>query len=271
MPYLKYQAGKQNVVQKQNVVGIVPRPISTCVKVEGNTPADCVNSPVPVEPLVGGTVVKIPVVLAELTVQINVDTIIDLPEFAWEIKDIKKHLKITQCLLLQDTNVLFIKGFVRKNIQYATRICSNTQGFCGDIRHCTVDVPFSCTTPVFFNVTEPLNPIPRTAVEFEYLKEQKLSGPKFAEKDKLLSGDLSEFNQISTEFFNELPFCELINSRIVEFDELLDRKHADGFKIPFEEKKFKSIEEKMVISLTLKILQNRQVAIPPSVMALDDC
>lgn len=79
----------------------------------------------------------------------------------------------------------------------------------------------------------------------------------------MLAGDLSEFNQISTEFFNELPFCELISSRIVEFDEYINREKLLGKKVPFEGKEFFSIEEKMVISLTLKILQNRQVAVPP--------
>jgi len=233
-----------------------------CVDVSGGTAGDCVNIPAPIVPLTTGAVAKLPIVLAELTVQVNVNSIIDLPEYAWEIKDIKKHLKITQCLLIQDTNMLFIKGYVRKNIQYATRTCSNTKGFCGDIKHCTVDVPFSCTTPVFFNGITPLPPIPRTSVEFEYLRQQNLHGPQFADKDHLMSGDMSEFNQISTEYFNELPYCELISSRIVEFDEQLGRVHHDYYKMPFEEKQFKSIEEKMVIFLTLRVLQNRQVAIP---------
>ncbi|MBB6216759.1 hypothetical protein HNQ80_002863 [Anaerosolibacter carboniphilus] len=245
-----------------------------CATVTGETTADCVNTPAPIVPLVTGAVAKIPVVLAELTIQVNVNSIIDLPEYAWEIKDIKKHLKVTQCLLIQDTNILFLKGFVRKNIQYATRNCSSSQSFCGDIKHCTVDVPWSCTTPVFFNGIAPLAPIPRTATEFEYLRQQKLHSPEFAEKDRLMSGDLSEFNQISTEFFNELPYCELISSRIVEFDEQLGRVYHDYYKMPFEEKQFKSIEEKMVIFLTLKILQNRQVAIPPTGLAAipdEDC
>ncbi|MFT9493969.1 CsxC family protein [Anaerosolibacter sp.] len=263
-PY--YGGNKQNNVANAQVTSIKPfKP--NCATVTGGTASDCYNTPVTINPMVAGAVAKIPVVLAELTVQINVNSIIDLPEYAWEIKDIKKHLKVTQCLLIQDTNMLFLKGFVRKNIQYATRSCSNKESFCGDIKHCTVDVPWSCTTPVFFNGIDPLPPVPRTAVEFEYLRQQKLRGPEFADKDNLMSGDLSEFNQISTEYFNELPFCELISSRIVEFDEQLGRVRHDHHKMPFEEKQFKSIEEKMVIFLTLKVLQNRQVAIPPTGLA----
>lgn len=276
MPYQKYDAWNPNYNKnfydgQINEFKHVPRPSKACVKVEGGTTGDCTSFPTAINPLLTGAVAKVPVVLAELTVQINVNSIIDLPEYAWEIKNIKKHLKITQCLLLQDTNVLFIKGYVRKNIDYTTRSCSNSQGICGDIKHCTVDVPFSCTTPVFFNGVAPLAPISRTASEFQYFREQDLSGPGFADKDKLLSGDLSEFNQISTEYFNELPFCELISSRIVEFDEQLNRISPEGYKVPVGEKKFKSIEEKMVIFLTLKLLQKRQVAIPPIAIGAIDC
>lgn len=239
-----------------------------CVDVSGGEIVECVNTPALIEPLVTGAVVKVPAVLAELTVQFNVNATITLPEPAIEIKNIKKRLKITQCLLLQNTNMLFIKGVVRKNIDYSTRSCSTDEGICGDIRHCTVDVPFNCTTPVTFNGLEPLDPIPGSTTEFEYFTKRDLKGPGFADKDDLLSGDLSEFNQISTEFFNELPFCELISSRIIEFDEYLNPVGIHAKEVPFEERQFFALEEKMVIFLTLKILQNRQIAIPPLIDTL---
>ena len=65
----------------------------------------------------GKLVTKVPVVLAELTLHVNLDTLINFPEPVLEIKDIKKRIKLTQCRLLLPTNKLFIKGFVRKNIQ----------------------------------------------------------------------------------------------------------------------------------------------------------
>jgi len=244
-----------------------PSSVAKCVDVKGGTADSCVNTPVNIAGLTRGVIAKIPVVLAELTLQINVDSFIDLPEPAFEIKNIKKKLKITQCLLLQDTNVLFIKGFVRKNIDYSTRSCSNAQGFCGDIRHCTVDVPFSCTTPINFNGIAPAPLVNSTSNEFEFLRKQDLSGPGFADKDKLLSGDFSEYNQISTEFFNNLPYCDLISSRIVEFDEYLNPVKPKTGIVPFEERQFQKIEEKMVIFLTIKLLQDRQVAVPPSTIA----
>ncbi|MCL6639721.1 MAG: hypothetical protein K6T80_08625 [Firmicutes bacterium] len=235
---------------------------ATCVNVSGGTQPDCVSTTAPINYIRGPVTVKIPVVLAELTVQVNLNSMITLPEPALEIKRIKKRLKVTQCLLLQDTNVLFLKGFVRKNIEYATSSCSNAEGVCGDIHHCTVDVPFSCSTPVTFNGATPATLNLNTREEFEFFRTQDLSDREFAEKDFLLSGDMSEFNQISQEYFNELPFCELISARIVEYDELINRIRPVHTKLPFEEKEFKQIEEKMVLFITLKILQNQQVMVP---------
>ena len=266
MSYVRYNNAKIEVLdgayQKPQVIETKCESKAECVDVTSVDTDSCVNSPVTIAALGTGSVARVPVVLAQLTVQAHVNSVISLPEFAFEIKDIKKRLKITQCLLIQDTNVLFIKGFVRKNIDYSTRSCSSAEGFCGDIRHCTVDVPFSCTTPVAFNGIAPMPPVASTSSEFEYLKREEISHPDFSEKDHLLSGDLREHNQISTEFFNELPFCDLISSRIVEFDEQLMPEHPKGFVTPFEEKKFKRIEEKMVVFITLRLLQNRLVAIP---------
>lgn len=210
-----------------------------------------------------GVIAKIPVVLAQLTVPFHISSVINLPEPALEIKDIKKSLKVTQCLLLQPTNILFIRGFVRKNIDYSNRTCSSLDGVCGEIQHCTIDVPFECTTPVTF-FRNPQNLLVNSRNEFEYLREEELPRDTFAEKDHLMSGDLSEFNQQSEEFFNELPFCELLYSNIYEFDEYINRTVPSNVDIPFEEREFTEIEEKMVIELTLKVLQKRQVRIPPT-------
>lgn len=232
-----------------------------CVDVESNVLDNVTNTPVVPIALPGDVVVKVPVLLSEFTVQFNVNANIMLPEPALEVKNIKKRLKITQCTLLQPTNILFIKGYVRKMINYTTGQCSNRQGVCGDIRHCTIDVPFELSTPITF-ITPPADLLINTVSEFEYYRKQDLPNKYFAEKDTLLSGDLSEINQFRTENFNELPFCDLISANIYEFDEFVGRQRPHD-NLPFEEKYFRKIEEKMVIELTLKLLQNRQVSIPP--------
>lgn len=233
----------------------------SCVEVDARNLGDCPNTPRTPLGRRGPLIAKIPVTLAELNVRFFVNARIDLPEPALEVKDIKKSLKITQCMLLQNTNILFIKGFVRKNIDYSTRTCSNLEGVCGEIHHCTIDVPFECTTPVTFT-TSPNEVLFNNRDEFGYMKKEELPRETFAEKDQLVSRDFSEFNQESTEYFNELPFCDLIYSNIVEFDEFINRRRPANIDLPFEERLFTQIEEKMVIKLRLRVLQNQQVYIP---------
>ncbi|GAB6181505.1 hypothetical protein JCM14036_28240 [Desulfotomaculum defluvii] len=239
--------------------------------VSGGVQCECNSTTLPITGITTGATVKIPVVLSQLQINIPVNSFIKLPERALEVKFIKHKVKVTQCLLLQDPNdnggtngttMLSIKGFVRKNIDYSTRLCSNSEGVCGDIRHCTVDVPFSCMTPVSFT-TPPATLLTNTVEEFEFFRKQKLFGPGFAEKDHLLSGDLSEYNQVSQEFFNELPFCELISARVLDYTEYLNRQRPHVIDLPFEEKFFKEVEEKMTVTIVLKILQNQQVPIAP--------
>lgn len=275
-----------------------------CVIVSGGTQQACPNEPVKIWPVnrKKRVIAKIPVVLAEIDVQIDVLSTITLPEEALEIKQITKKLKLTQCRLLQafpkknrdkdwerdaedwenesddwgkpDKHKkklkfkLFIEGFVRKNIEFSVVECKNKFGICGDIRHCTVDVPFSCVTTIEdFNGSLPLPIVLNSKDEFEFFKSAPLPHG-FPEKDRLLSGDRTEFNQCSSEFFNEMPFCELISSKICEHDEFLHLKPVHGG--PFEERTFKEFSEKMIIDLTLKILQNQQVHIPPFHHKKDD-
>ena len=242
----------------------------SCADVDNTVLDNCPNTPLTPIGITSGVIAKIPVVLAELTVRFNVGAFIRLPEPALEIKDIKKKLKITQCMLLQPTNILFIKGFIRKNIDYATGSCSNREGICGEIHHCTIDVPFECSTPVdyFF---EPAPLVTNSSTEFEYFRVSDLPNQYFAEKDKLLSGDMSEINQLRTINFNELPFCELISANIYEFDESIGRGNPYHADLPTGEKFFSQLEEKMVIELTIKLLQKRQVTIPAAAFDPSPC
>jgi len=239
------------------------------VSVVGGTVDTCSSIPTNIEAITSGVVAKIPVVLAELTLRVNINSIVKLPEFAYEIKDVKKKVKVTQCFLLRDTGMLFIKGFIRKNIQYTTRIGSTNKSLYGDIRHFTADIPFSCTTDVTFNGIQPAPIVNNTSSEFVYSMKQDLMGKDFGTKDKLLSSDTTEYNQISTEYFNELPYCDIIRAQIVEFDEALHPTFPPYKEVPFEERMFDRIEEKMVLDLTLKVLQKRQVAIGPVIAASD--
>ncbi|MBD1381946.1 DUF3794 domain-containing protein [Bacillus sp. IB182487] len=211
---------------------------------------------------ISNAVINAPVILATLRVSTNLVANIHFPDPVLEIKDIKKRLKIVQCRLLLPTNQLFLKGFVRKNIQYATP-CPGASDSCvsSNLRSLTVDVPWECVTsidPDDFD-TPPIDPRTNTSEEFDFFRAQDL-GDGFPEKDQLLSSDLSQFHQISTQFYNQLPFCELLRSRIVEWDESTDREPLPDHG-PFEEGIFHNLVEKMFLRFDIRILQNQPVAV----------
>lgn len=185
-----------------------------------------------------GVIAKIPVVLAQLVIPINITSFIDLPEEAIKIKDINKRLNLTECVLLQPTNVLFVKGFINKSIEYSTASFLNIKGISGKVGNYTIDIPFECSTDVNF-FTQPLDPITNTKEMFQYLES-----------------DLSTFHQISEEFFNEVPFCKLLSSKIVEFDECINLNDSKN--------DFIQIQEKMVVQIRLEVLQNQPVVILPA-------
>lgn len=215
----------------------------------------CNNNLTPLEALTTGVIAKIPVVLAGLTLQLNLDSTIHPPEWVDEIKQVKKRVKITQCLLLQDTNVLFIKGLVCRTIDYTTRNVMNKDRSAGELRYWTVENPFKCTTEVRFNGVKPATVIPNSTCQIEFLKCEDRPEARFSHKEDLLTCDTSEFNHISTAFYNEMPFCELVGSKIVEVNEVKKGPLGKGLS--------NCIEGKMIINLTLKILQYQQVSIAP--------
>jgi len=243
-------------------------PRQECATVSTETVPFCDSDPVKMKDLDDHTatdwkkktLVKIPVVLAEVDVQIDLLSEVTLPTAALEIKRINKRLKLTQCRLIQNTKKIFLEGFIRKNIEYAEAdLCVDPDSVCGTISHCTLDFPFRCVTEIEHFITPPFPAIPSKAKQFEYLSSTPLP-PDFPEKERLLAGDLSEFNQESFEYFNELPYCELVSSTITEFDEYLNRQPVSGG--PFEERTFTEFDEKMVIKLRLKLIQNQQCWIP---------
>ncbi len=240
-----------------------------------------------VTPLVtpGGTIggvpnqviMKVPVTLAERNVTTSLSANINFPHPVLEIKDIKKRVKIVQSsLMLNPTTTpdtpfgptapvghLFIKGFVRKNIQYAspTHLSSDDSCVSSSLKSLTTDIPFECVVSLAAGdfISPPQLPALNARAEFDFFRAQNL-GKGFPEKDQLLSSDLSQFHQQSTQFYNELPYCELISSRITEWDEAVDRKPLHG-NAPFEEGYFHRIVEKIFLEFTIKVLQNQQVRV----------
>ena len=236
---------------------------------------NCPNTPVtPIVTPPGNTTINVSVTLAEVNVTSNLVAKITFPEPVLEIKDIKKRVTSVQCKLVLPSAAapgtfangpfpLHIKGYVRKNIQYATP-SGESGGSCvsSTIKSLTVDTPFECMSLVTLNLGSlaPAQlPVQNTRTEFDFYREQDL-GPGHPEKDHFLSSDLSQFHQSITQFYNRMPYCELISSTILEYDEAIDREPFYGNE-PYEEGFFYNIIEKMTLTFTVKVLQNQQVIV----------
>lgn len=194
----------------------------------------------------GPLIAKIPVVLSDVEVQIDLESEIRLEERALDIKNIDKHIMITQCKLIPYTNKLFIAGHVQKNIQFSTIDCTNQTSISGNIQHTTVNIPFKCVTKIHFSNC----PI--------YGKEYKKRLNSL--DNNMLNKDQKEDSWIHYNKLYEPVYCELEHARILETD-ILDRNTPLLNTLP-NEKSFHEITEKMVVYLRLKVLQNQNVCIP---------
>ncbi|WP_300386534.1 CsxC family protein [Clostridium sp.] len=232
------------------------------------TQVQSLTKQIPVTPDViscGAVFVKIPVVLAEINVTIPVEATIKLDKEAMEIKRIKKNVYLTQSRIIPfsqdsrpDTGILFIAGFIRKNIEYATKDCSTngSPNVCGDIRHCTVEVPFNFTTRINF-IREPIfdeNTIPS---ELEFFTSKLQDCDECA--DPVIGRNPCDRSSFFTEYFNEKPFTELVRADIAEVD-INTNLETSSCERPTEQR-FNEITEKVVVNLTLKLLQKQQVRI----------
>lgn len=190
---------------------------------------------------------KIPRVLAEFIIQVDAEAEIRLNEPSYEIKRIEKQVFLTQCRYIPPTDKVFIEGYIRKNIEYATKSCTKGAAIGGSIKDTTVHIPFKAYTKVNFCDNLPKitpNPPPMVARYFDKKKMGK---------------NIREADRSDVEIFNEPVYCELEWSAV--FDADIDSKGTpiEGF---VNEKEFQEFTDKSVVYLCMKLLQKQQVCWP---------
>ncbi|MDO0821867.1 CsxC family protein [Desulfosporosinus nitroreducens] len=193
-----------------------------------------------------------------VSVSIPAESVFTLPTKALEIKNIRKHLKITQCRFFNfippvhgislDTPKLFLGGVVRKNIQYSEAVQQTASTVEGFIKDFVVNIPISCVVDLGRTLVIPPTIFNQQA-EYEFLSKPLPAG--FTPQDNSLADDLAEFNVVNQQFLNLLPNCELIFSQINEMDDALDRMPLHGG--PLEEGVFSKLQEKMIILIQLRL------------------
>ena len=212
-----------------------------------------------------GIFVKLPVILAETYITIPVEATIKLDGVIMEIKEIKNNIFLNKSRLIPfsssiialNSGILFIEGFIKKNIQYVAENSTNveTANIYGNIRNCIVEVPFSFTTridllrlPIFIEKTTP------SELEFFTNKIQKRSNCR----NSAFGRNSCEESFVYREVFNEKPFVELVKVTFIETDiyknEILNQDIPNG-------KKFTEITGKTIVNLTLKVLQKQQLKV----------
>ncbi|MEK4599544.1 MULTISPECIES: CsxC family protein [Bacillus] len=228
------------------------RPINTSCQVVGQTQTP-LNNKVETPIITTETpLVQMPVILAERTIQIVVESNISLDPPAIEIKRIlKNNVFLTQGDLvplaftpIPGTNYnlvtkakLFLQGYIRKSIEYVydeyNRIIYNS----------IVNVPFSGSTDLIEDDFLSLALIASSSdTTFHFIN------PK--------NGDLPHLEKCSfgdTVYYNKQPYCELVSTQLVGLD---FSPCLTNLKEPFN-----TFREIIVLNLNLKVLQIQQVQI----------
>jgi hypothetical protein len=251
-------------IKNINIFGCKPDPCATVTtQIEPLTEQRSIT---PTAPLTGNVYFKLPVILAESNITIPVEATITLDQPVREIKRIKKNVFLTQSRLIPfsgatptstDTGILFIAGFVRKNIEYATQTCpaAANPNYCGDIRHCTIEAPFTFTTRVTF-LRPPVFTENTPVSELEFF-ENTLRGCDICAESVIGSNPCDQSFSF-TEVFNEKPFVELVSAAVTEVD--IHTNPTINCVAPTEQT-FTTLTEKLLVNLTLKVLQKQQVLI----------
>lgn len=212
-----------------------------------------------------GIYLKIPVILAEINITIPVEVTITLEEAVIEVKRVKKNVFLNQYNLVphsqtpsdDNSGILFIAGFIRKNIEYVTRTF-DTAGIVNsyeEIRNCTVEVPFNFTTKITF-LRPPIFIKNITTSEVEFFKDSSQAG-NFG-RESLFGHDFYEQSFVFTEVFNEKPFVELVKATSSEVN--IHKNEILSHEGPIEEIGTQ-ITEKIILNLTLDVLQKQQVRV----------
>lgn len=237
----------------------------------------------------GPLVAKLPVVLGEVEVQIDVEADVDFPKPFFEIKRVKKDIFLTQARLIpcvggqvNDSTgcygKIFLEGCVRKNYEFCScedhdhkpsknedcdedykqedrcekkEHCHHEKGICisGDISHQTCDIPFRCVAVVKY-VVPPMISYREASKQLDYYFSSDKGCHEFKGKTPCENDFLEVIKYI------EKPDIELDSAKICDADVFYHQ-----FEGPCGVDCFCGLTEKMVLYLKLKVTQLQPVNI----------
>jgi hypothetical protein len=189
---------------------------------------------------------KIPVILSQPQLQIPIETISLFPEPVFQIKTVDKRVFLDSCKLIPGSDRIFVKGYIREDIEYCTADSIKPASINGNIKKILFTIPFECSSKVSFN-TEPQIFSSYDMFDLEVIDPNTNNI------------NLYEKSQGHIERLNEKVFAELDSSKILETYIQEEIKSLDS--TVKEVYTFERIRKKIILNLRLSLMQNQKIFI----------
>lgn len=187
----------------------------------------------------GFIAVRMPVVITEVAININIQNTIQFTRNVANLVSIKRKVILKNCKLIAETNKLFLDGIVIKSIEYSEEARSGSGNSNGRVKNLTINIPFQCVTKVpYIN-----NP------QMDENKKEETKVFKMVNGEKTFVDEYSEIDEI---------YCELVK---VKFNELNISDCNDAVVTEQHMHIFRKLKQKMVMKLTVRLLQKQMVFI----------
>lgn len=187
----------------------------------------------------GPLIVKIPVVISQMRVHINIESKIRLDRPALDIRHCTRNVSITRCRLLDMGNKrsgkLYISGFVKEDIEYASEECKGEKSMTGELRYITVKIPFESSARVDYYM------VPCMKKGGQMLAVALGEGSPGVQGEDILYCEFEDINVLGADLFRENSFSENYGVERCGFD---------------------TIVEHITVSLSFTLLQKQMVNIP---------
>jgi hypothetical protein len=212
-----------------------------------------------------GLYANLPVILAETNITISVEDTITLDQEVNEIKLIKINTFLTKSRLIpfpssiseNNSGMLFVTGFIRNNIEYESKTYTEekVENSSGNIKYCTVEVPFNFTTRIIYT-RPPIFTENTTINEVEFFNGRLKVCDVY--KDSVIDCEQYEQSLVFTEVFNEKPFVELVKANFIEVD--INRNPILSNETTIKQEVTK-LKERIIVNLMIRVLQKQQLRV----------
>lgn len=183
--------------------------------------------------------VRLPVIIAETSININLENTIDFTKDVISIIDIKRKAIIKSCKLISQINTIFLDGIVIKSIEYSEEIKHNSSQIEGRMKNLTIKIPFECAAGIEYIHT------PITCGDF-YKEDKNI---RMSESEKVFFDTQQEVDDI---------YCELVSAKFKELN------IKDKIKLINESKKistFRQIKQSTSMDINVRLLQKQKILI----------